>query len=131
MNPIGAYTAISVVVMAMIGSPSSRAPSIAAWKRDLPISMCRCTFSTTTIASSTTTPIASTMASRVSRLIEKPASSIRKAAPTSDRGTATAGTIAARSEPSDRKMTTSTISTASTRVVNTSSIESWMKALAS
>ena len=56
--------------------------------------------------------------------MEKPTSSIRKAAPISDSGTATRGTIAARSEPSDRKITTSTMSTASTRVVNTSSIES-------
>ena len=102
MKPMGAYTATSVVVMAMMGSPSSRAPSMAAWKRDLPISMWRCTFSTTTMASSTTRPMASTMASSVSRFTEKPAINIRKAAPISDSGTATAGTSAARSDPRER-----------------------------
>ena len=46
------------------------APSSAACNGDLPCSMCRWMFSTTTMASSTTVPIASTMASSVSRLIE-------------------------------------------------------------
>ena len=69
-RPIGAYTATSVIVMAMTGSASSRAPWIAASYRDWPSSMCRWMFSTTMMASSTTRPIASTIASRVSRLIE-------------------------------------------------------------
>ena len=48
-----------------------------------------------------------------------------------DRGTATAGIRAARMDPRLRKMTSSTISTASPRVVKTSSMESRMKPLAS
>ena len=48
-------------------------------------------FSTITIASSTTRPTDSTIASSVSRLIVKPATSIRKTAPTSEIGIATTG----------------------------------------
>ena len=70
-KPIGTYTAISTTVIARIGPPSSRAASSAACSGVLPSSfMWRSTFSTTMIASSTTRPIASTSASRVSRLIE-------------------------------------------------------------
>ena len=54
-----------------------------------------------------------------------------KAPPIRDKGTATAGIRAARTEPRERNMTTSTMSTASSRVLNTSSIESWMNTLAS
>ena len=63
--------------------------------------------------------------------MEKPISNMRNPAPTMDSGTPTAGTRAARSEPSDRKITSSTTSTASTRVLKTSRIDSSMKALPS
>ncbi|MNS91206.1 hypothetical protein D3C72_1252850 [compost metagenome] len=69
-KPIGAYTAARVMVIDTTGMAISRAPSRAASNGDLPSSMCRWMFSTTTIASSTTKPMASTMASRVSRLSE-------------------------------------------------------------
>ena len=49
-------------------------------------------------------------------------SSIGNSAPTSDNGTATAGISALRTEPKNRKITTITMSTASTRVVCTSPI---------
>ena len=58
--------------MAMTGPAISRAPISAAWIGDLPSSMCRKTFSTTTMASSTTRPMASTIASSVRRLMLKP-----------------------------------------------------------
>ncbi len=115
----------------MIGMASSRAPSIAACVPLLPISKWRWTFSTTMMASSTTRPMAKTIASKVKRLIEKPKRSMRKPAPTIDRGTATDGTKAARIEPSDRKMTSSTISTASASVLKTSLMDSSMNSLAS
>ncbi len=69
-KPMGANTASSVMVIAMIGPPSSRAPLSDASIGDMPSSMCRWMFSTTMMASSTTSPIASTIASSVSRLIE-------------------------------------------------------------
>ncbi|MCY1461998.1 hypothetical protein D9M71_797210 [compost metagenome] len=69
-KPMGAYTAARVMVIEMTGTAISRAPSMAASNGVLPSSMCRWMFSTTTMASSTTRPIASTMASRVSRLME-------------------------------------------------------------
>ena len=69
-KPIGTYTATSTTVIARIGPPSSRAASSAACSGVLPSSfMCRSTFSTTMMASSTTSPMASTSASRVSRLM--------------------------------------------------------------
>ena len=69
-KPIGAYTAASVIVMEMTGTAISRAPVSAASNGCMPSSMWRWMFSTTTMASSTTRPIASTSASRVSRLME-------------------------------------------------------------
>ena len=92
----------------------------------MPSSMCRWMFSTTTIASSTTSPIASTMARSVSRLIVKPIASMRKQAPTSESGMATIGMMTERTEPRKRKMTTITITSASTSVCMTSLIASWM-----
>ena len=79
-------------------------------------------FSTTTIASSTTRPIASTIASSVSRLMVKPITSMRKHAPTRESGIATSGMMTERAEPRNRKITTITMASASTRVVTTSSI---------
>ena len=75
-KPMGMNTASSTTVMAMIGPPSSRAACMAAAIGAMPSSRCRLTFSTTMMASSTTRPIASTSASSVSRLIEKPSASM-------------------------------------------------------
>ena len=129
--PTGAYTAASVMVIAMIGPTSSRAASIAARNGRLPAWMCRSTFSTITIASSTTRPTESTMASSVSRLMVKPAASIRKTAPTSEIGIATTGISTERSDPRKRKITTMTMSSVSVSVVSTSSIASSMYSVAS
>ena len=71
----------------------------------MPSSRCRLTFSTTMIASSTTRPIASTSASNVSRLIEKPSASMTMNAPTSDRGMAITG-INDRSRGAEEEKTT-------------------------
>ena len=73
-------------------------------------------FSTTTMASSTTSPIASTIASSVSRLMLKPITSIRLQTPISDSGIVTTGMITERNEARNRKITTTTISTASISV---------------
>ena len=70
-NAIGTNTAVSVSTIAMIGPVTSRIALIAASRAgSLSSRMCRSTFSSTTIASSTTMPIASTIANSVSVLIE-------------------------------------------------------------
>ena len=69
---MGVYTVASVMVMAMMGPRSSRAPNKAASMRFLPSRTCRSMFSTTTMASSTTRPTDSTMARMVSRFRLKP-----------------------------------------------------------
>ena len=114
------------MVMAMMGPTSSRAPTSAASTGFIPSRTCRSTFSTTTMASSTTRPTESTMASRVSRLMVKPKSCMRKTAPMSETGMATTGTSTERSEPRKRKITTTTMSRVSSRVCTTSSMAFWM-----
>ena len=102
IKAMGAYTAARVRVMAMTGRATSRAPSSAACIGEAPSSICRCTFSTTTIASSTTSPMAITMASRVSRFREKPSARISDTTPISDRGMASRGISTTRSDPRNR-----------------------------
>ncbi len=102
IRPMGVYTAARVMVMAITGPATSRAPISAAATGDLPSSMWRWTFSTTTMASSTTSPMASTIASRVSRLTLKPKASISAAAPSIDRGMVATGISTLRSEPRQR-----------------------------
>ena len=82
--------------------------------------MCRKTFSTTMIASSTTSPIARTSASSVSRLTEYPRTSITKNVPTSDSGIAITGMATARTLPRNRKITAVTITNDSPSVLITS-----------
>ena len=67
---IGRNTAISDTVIEMMVNATSRRPSTADCRRDLPISRCRTMFSMTTMASSTTKPtaIARPMIDRLSRL---------------------------------------------------------------
>ena len=112
--------------MATIGPTSSRAATSAASRGFLPACRCRSTFSTMTIASSTTSPTESTIASSVSRLMLKPATIIRKTAPTSEIGIATTGMITERAEPRKRKMTATTMSRVSESVFNTSPMASRM-----
>src|SRR5579883_1837824 len=129
--PTGAYTAASVMVMAMIGPTSSRAASIAARMGDLPKCRWRSTFSTMTMASSTTRPTESTMANSVSRLMVKPATSMRNTAPISETGMATIGIRTERNDPRNKKMTTITMHSVSVSVLSTSLIASWMYAVES
>ena len=79
-----------------------------------------------TMASSTTRPTDSTMASRVSRLMVNPATSIRNTAPISEIGMATTGISTDRNEPRNRKMTMTTMSSVSVSVWSTSLMASWM-----
>ncbi|MNC89037.1 hypothetical protein D3C83_49260 [compost metagenome] len=79
-----------------------------------------------TIASSTTRPTDSTIASRVRRFTVKPAASMRNTAPTSEIGMATTGMITARTEPRNRKITATTMSSVSVSVDSTSPMASSM-----
>ena len=80
-----------------------------------------------TIASSTTSPIASTIASSVSVLIEKPKAYISANAPIRLTGMVTSGITVARSERRKKKITSTTSTTASAMVMNTALIEWRMK----
>ncbi|MNE80256.1 hypothetical protein D3C80_1768060 [compost metagenome] len=71
--------------------------------------------------------MASTIANNVSRLILKPKSSIRPVAPRIDSGIASTGIATLRRDPRHSQITRTTISTASSNVVITSSIEAWIK----
>ena len=126
-KPIGANTAARVSDIATTAKPISRMPLKAAAIGAMPCSMWRKMFSSTTMASSTTRPIASTSASRVSVLIEKPKAYISMKLPTSDTGMVTSGIRVARSDRRKMKMTAVTSATAIAMVWNTSSIERWMK----
>ena len=66
------------------------------------------------------------MASSVNRLKVNPATSISEQTPISDSGMVTTGITTERSEARNRKITTTTISTASPSVFSTSSIDDWM-----
>ncbi len=129
VKPIGMNTATSVVDITRIGLASSRTPFIAASNGDCPSSIRRWMFSSTMIASSTTRPMASTMASRVSRLIEKPAASMMTPAPITDSGMATAGSSSERREPRKRKITMTTTPSVIAIVSSTSSSAAVMNTL--
>ena len=83
------------------------------------------------MASSTTSPIASTSASKVSRLMEKPNISIIVKVPIIDSGMAMIGISTDRGEPRNANTTRVTINTASTSVVTTSRIELFTNAVES
>ncbi len=107
----------------MIGPDTSRIARYVASRGLSPASMLRSTFSTTTIASSTTMPIASTRPNRLSALIEKPNTCITAKVPMIDTGTASSGMIDARHVCRNRITTSTTSSTASSKVVTTASID--------
>ena len=93
--------------------------------------MCRSTFSTTTIASSTTMPMASTRPKSESVLSEKPSPSMIANVPTSDTGTATSGMIDARQVCRKTTTTMTTSRIASISVWATALIDSRTKTVGS
>ena len=82
------------------------------------------TASTTTIASSTTRPMASTIANKVSVLIENPSPTKAENVPISETGTASIGISVARQLSRKMKTTSSTRMTATTSVTMTSCSDS-------
>src|SRR6266567_9174348 len=124
-NDTGTKTAINtseVAITALVTSPMAR--DVAACGSECSMEMCRCTFSITTIASSTTRPVARVMPNKVSELMEKPNSLMNANVPISDTGMVTAGMMVARQSRRKRKITTITITIASTSVTMTSRMES-------
>ena len=97
----------------------------------LPISMCLCTFSTTTMLSSTTVPTASTKPNNVSVFIEKPQIANIARVPRSDTGIETNGTIEALQSPKNKYTTRVTRITARTMAFTTSSRDSLMVSVVS
>ena len=93
-NAIGMNTAISTSVMPMMAPVIWVIALRVASRGDSPSSdMMRSTFSTTTIASSTRMPMASTIANKVSMLMENPSTSSVTQVPSSATGTTTVGMI--------------------------------------
>ena len=103
--------------MASTAKPISREPLKAASRADSPCSTWRKMFSSMTMASSTTSPIASTSDSSVRVLIEKPKPYITAKAPISDTGMVTSGISTPRIERRNRKMISTTRTTASAMVL--------------
>ena len=120
-NDAGINTASKTSEVATIGPVTSCiAIAVAFLRETLPFSICRSTFSTTTIASSTTSPIASTSPKRVSVLMEKPNAIMMAKAPISETGIAITGIIAARQLCKKIKITSTTSPTASSNVTTSS-----------
>ena len=107
---------------ALVTSPIAR--EVASCGSECSMAICRCTFSITTMASSTTRPVASVMPNSVSELMEKPKILMKANVPISETGMVTAGMMVARQSSRNRKITTMTITMASARVTSTSRIES-------
>ena len=106
-NETGTKTAIrtrDVAMTALVTSPMAR--EVASCGSECSMAMWRCTFSMTTMASSTTRPVASVMPKSVSELMEKPKSLMKAKVPISETGMVTAGMMVARQSSRKRKMTT-------------------------
>ena len=128
MKAVGMNTALSTSAMATTAPLTS---SIALWVAstgESPSAMCRSTFSTTTMASSTTIPIASTSPKSERLLIEKPKAVIAAKVPISDTGTETSGISDARQFWRKSTTTNTTSRMAMIRVSITARMDSRMKA---
>src|SRR5580698_714556 len=124
-NDTGTNTEIKtrdVAITALVTSPM--ASDVALWGSQCSNDMWRCTFSITTIASSTTSPVASVMPKSVSELIENPKILMNANVPINDTGIVMAGITVARQSSKNRKMTMITMMIASLSVEITSVTES-------
>ena len=128
---IGTKTETRVTVVATTAKKTCRVPSTAAARLPSAGPRRRWMFSSTTMESSTISPVASTSASRVSRLMEKPTSQIAATVPIRARGIATVGISVARSEPMKSQIVATTMVTAMDSVMATSRTEPRMKVASS
>src|SRR5271154_5116989 len=105
-NETGTNTEIStseVAMTALVTSPI--ASDVALCGSQCSSEICRCTFSITTIASSTTRPVASVIPKSVRELMEKPNILMNANVPTRETGIVMAGMTVARQSSRNRKMT--------------------------
>src|ERR1017187_4169220 len=124
-NDTGTNTEISTSDVATTAPDTSfMAAEVAARGSVLSVSMWRCAFSMTTMASSTTNPVARVMPKRVSELMENPKILMKAKVPTNETGIVTAGMMVARQSSKKRKITAITIRSEERRVVTTSRTES-------
>ena len=128
---MGTKTDTSTAVVVTTAKKTWRVPSTADARAPRPWPRRRLMFSSTTIASSTTRPVASTSASSVRMLIEKPSTQIAATVPISATGIAIAGTSVARIEPMNSQIVAITIAIVSDSVSSTSRTELRMKMAAS
>src|SRR5277367_1746297 len=131
-NETGTNTEIStseVAMTALVTSPI--ASDVALCGSQCSSEICRCTFSITTMASSTTSPVANVIPKRVRELIENPKILMNANVPTSETGIVMAGITVARQSSRKRKITAITIRIASSRVETTSLTESPMTVVVS
>ncbi len=120
---MGTNTVASTSVVATIGLVTSAIALRAASSLPSPIARWRCTFSTTTIASSTTIPIERTSPNSDNVLREKPSRWSTASVPTIETGTASTGMSAARQTRRNTITTRITSKTASISVCETASSE--------
>ena len=104
----------------MIGPVTSFIAAFTASSGGFPSSICRLTFSTTTMASSTTSPIASTRPSRLTVLMENPATFMILRVPISDTGIEIPGISVVRQLCRKTNTTRNTRPSDSARVIATS-----------
>ena len=119
----GRNTAASTKAMAITGPETSCMAANEAMRGFIPLSMCSCTASTTTMASSTTRPIASTIPNREIVLSENPSSGNMQNVEINDTGTAISGIRVARQFWRKMNTTNATRMMASISVCLISSIE--------
>ena len=128
MKAVGMNTALSTSAMATTAPLTSSIAFLVASTGESPSAICRSTFSTTTIASSTTMPMASTRPNSERLLMENPKAAMAANVPISDTGTATSGMMEARQFCRNSTTTSTTSSMASIRVWRTARMDSRMKA---
>ena len=131
ISKIGVNTATSERLIDTTVKPTSFAPISAASPGDLPSSIWRAMFSSTTTASSTTKPVAMVSAIRLMLLSEKSSRYITAKVPTSDTGTVSAGIMVARQLRKNRNTTITTKHTDSSKACSTSRSEARMVGLRS
>ena len=120
INRIDKNTATSETFMESKVKPTSLAPRYAAFMGEIPASICREMFSSTTMASSTTSPVARIRAISDRLFSEKPNRYMMAKVPTSDTGTARVGISEARKLPRNRNTTRITSATAISKVISAS-----------
>ena len=124
---MGTNTAIKTAVVAITAKNTFRVPTTAAALGPVPPARWRCTLSSTTMASSTISPAASTSASSVRMLIEKPSIQLAASVPSREMGMAIAGISVRRIEPVNNRMVPITTRIEMSSVVTTSLTEPRIK----